>query len=76
MNPDGTLWKPSQYSLICAKHFVSGKPSNDTANPDYVPTIFPSHGRPKTQNDTERYERAEKRQEDGEQVITFDSFEN
>ena len=74
MNPDGTLWKPSLYSLLCEKHFVSGKPSNDTANPDYIPSIFPTHGDPKNQNDINRYDRAKKRLEEGEQVCIFKNF--
>ena len=60
---------PSPFSLICGKHFVSGKPSNDTANPDYTPTIFESHGNPKSQDDMERFERAKKRLEEKDKVI-------
>ena len=68
-NPDGTLWMPSQYSLICAKHFVSGRPSNDSANPDFLPSIFASHGNPKSLNDLERFERAKKRLDEKDKVI-------
>ena len=44
INPDGTLWKPSEFSLICSDHFVSGRPSDDPTNPDFVPSIF-KHGK-------------------------------
>ena len=77
-NPDGSLWMPSQFSLICSKHFVSGKPSNDTANPDFSPTIFASHGNPKSLNDLERFERAKKRRDEKNKVILtyFDKLSN
>ncbi|KAF4525178.1 hypothetical protein B566_EDAN013412, partial [Ephemera danica] len=33
-------WKPTKYSLLCGKHFQTGKPSLDPNHPDYVPNIF------------------------------------
>ena len=61
---------PSEYSLICSKHFVNGRPSDDTANPDYSPTIFASHGNPKSLDDLERFKRAKKRLDEKDKVIS------
>ena len=57
-NPDGTPWQPSDFTVICSNHFVSGHPSTITSSPDYVPTIFPTnHRRPATKQDVERLNR-------------------
>ena len=39
-NEDGTKWIPKDNPKICSKHFVSGKPSSEKENVDFVPTIF------------------------------------
>ena len=33
-------WQPNQHSRICSSHFISGRPSYEESNPDYVPSIF------------------------------------
>ena len=59
MDADGSLWKPTQWSVICQKHFLR-KPSNDRLNPDYAPSQFITH-KPaeaaKSDKDYERHER-------------------
>lgn len=40
---DGKLWRPKAGTRICAKHFVSGKPSCDPNNPDYIPSLHMSN---------------------------------
>jgi hypothetical protein len=57
-NADGSEWFPHSRASICAKHFVSGQPSRTRADPDYVPSIFPTnHAKAKTPADTERAQR-------------------
>ncbi|KAG1937144.1 uncharacterized protein LOC120461878 [Pimephales promelas] len=34
-------WIPTSNSRICSKHFISGKPSDDPENPDYIPSKLP-----------------------------------
>ncbi len=58
-NQDGSLWQPSDSTLICALHFVTGKPSDDPQNPDYIPSKFNTgHIKEKTELDVNRYKRA------------------
>ena len=33
-------WIPNDYSRICQLHFISGRPSRDSNDPDFVPTVF------------------------------------
>jgi len=33
-------WTPSEHSRVCQLHFISGKPSPFSNNPDYVPSKF------------------------------------
>lgn len=33
-------WEPNEYSYVCSAHFISGKKSNDSLSPDFVPSIF------------------------------------
>ncbi|XP_065291762.1 uncharacterized protein [Dermacentor albipictus] len=40
VNLDGSAWQPSEYSRICGAHFVTGRPSNFSKHPDYVPSVF------------------------------------
>ena len=36
---DGTQWKPSKFSMICGRHFTTGKPNKATLHVDYFPTL-------------------------------------
>jgi hypothetical protein len=58
VNADGSEWYPHSRASICAKHFVSGRPSRTRADPDYVPSIFPTtskgHMKVKTLAESER----------------------
>ncbi|KAH7951042.1 hypothetical protein HPB52_004520 [Rhipicephalus sanguineus] len=40
VNPDGSLWQPTEHSRICGAHFITGRPSKFVNHPDYVPTVF------------------------------------
>ena len=33
-------WEPSKYDRLCGEHFVSGGPSDDPSDIDYVPSVF------------------------------------
>lgn len=46
LEPDGNLWTPKTHSLVCSKHFESGRPNPTRSNRDYVPTIFSAGHRP------------------------------
>ena len=37
-NQFGGLWMPSKSTIICANHFLDGKPSDDSGSPDYIPS--------------------------------------
>ena len=67
-NEDGSLWMPSTYTVICSNHFVNGEPVNDTASPDYIPTLYLTHGNPKSQADVDRFSRAQKRSNEGKET--------
>jgi hypothetical protein len=58
VNADGSEWYPHSRASICAKHFISGRPSGTKADPDYVPSIFPTtskgHMTAKTLAESER----------------------
>ena len=57
-NEDGTPWQPTEYSVLCGRHFISGKPSDIPSSPDYAPTIFSTgHCKPATMQDVERLNR-------------------
>ena len=63
-NPDGSLWSPTQWSVICANHFIGDNPSNDRENPDYAPSQFLTHkpaGAAKSAKDCERHDRNKNR---------------
>ncbi|KAF4527311.1 hypothetical protein B566_EDAN001086 [Ephemera danica] len=34
-------WQPSSYSLVCGKHFLTGRPSAEPDHPDFIPNVFP-----------------------------------
>ena len=58
INPDGSPWKPSEHTVICGAHFLHGKPSKMTDDPDYVPSKFPTkHRREATEQDAQRMDR-------------------
>ena len=42
VQPDGTPWLPKSRARLCSKHFVSGEPSSNRTNSDYLPSIFPA----------------------------------
>lgn len=33
-------WTPTREDRLCSRHFMSGRPSSDPEDPDYVPTVF------------------------------------
>ncbi|XP_078598751.1 uncharacterized protein LOC144886561 isoform X5 [Branchiostoma floridae x Branchiostoma japonicum] len=33
-------WTPRGHERVCSDHFISGNPSKDPADPDYVPSLF------------------------------------
>ena len=65
-DPDGSLWNPTKWTVICGKHFINDKPSNNRQNPDYVPSQFTSH-KPataaKSDKDCQRHDRIKNRNE-------------
>ena len=72
INPDGSEWIPSKYSAICSNHFAGGRKSNKEDHPAFIPTIFSSvyHVKGRTQNDCNRYQRAERRNKEDEENLT------
>ncbi|XP_056102492.1 uncharacterized protein LOC130081820 [Rhinichthys klamathensis goyatoka] len=52
-------WIPTSNSRICSTHFISGKPSDDPLNPDYIPSKLPH--RPDTSRKMDRYQRSLRR---------------
>jgi len=41
VNEDGSPWYPKgTYVYICSDHFITGKPSSDPNNPDFIPSLF------------------------------------
>ena len=50
-------WSPSEYTLICSAHFVSGSKSNNPLSPDYVPSVFAHTKSPAKQRAVEDIER-------------------
>jgi hypothetical protein len=52
-------WVPTKKAVVCGKHFVGGKPSPTRADPDYVPSIFPTaHKKARSEGDVSRFKRA------------------
>jgi len=73
-------WMPTEYSMICQLHFISGQPSRFSNSPDYVPSKFTF--RPAStarQSDKvlryERLQRRRKRAQITEEVTTDSSDE-
>ena len=67
-NKDGSLWYPSEWSVICGHHFLSEKPSIEPGNPDYIPSLFDrtnhnnkQSNKRKTNEDAERFNRHKER---------------
>lgn len=57
-NLDGSLKYPTKNDRVCSKHFVSGAPSSEVSNPDFVPSIFPTqHVKSKSNVDYQRWQR-------------------
>ena len=60
--PNGSRWNPGTNSRLCSEHFFSGKKSEEPDNPDYQPSIFPTHHvKPKTPSDLARFNRLKRR---------------
>ena len=38
-NEDGTPWRPGTGDRVCSDHFISGKKSNVSTHPDFVPSV-------------------------------------
>ena len=58
----GNPWSPKAGSRICSKHFITGKPSNDSKSPDYVPSLLMggkrnASNKRKAEQSINRYER-------------------
>ena len=56
-NQFGGLWMPSKSTIICANHFLDGKPSDDSGHPDYIPSKNLPSKKPKTEQDKKRFQR-------------------
>ncbi|GFY19438.1 THAP-type domain-containing protein [Trichonephila clavipes] len=56
-------WKANPKSVLCNKHFITGKPSSDAEHPDYVPSIFASMKNKGSSSSVNRYNRQVKRRE-------------
>jgi len=54
-------WQPSQYTLICSKHFISGEKSTDPLSPDYIPSVFKSVSSAQKRKLEEGFSRYERR---------------
>jgi len=68
-------WEAKSSDCLCGEHFVSGRPSRDPKNVDYVPTLFKDGKRRAncSMPDRNREERSAKRakvREDEEDVMT------
>ena len=64
--PDGSLWKPTKWTVICGRHFVHGKPSNLRDSPDFVPSKCLGHTPAtgsKSDKDCDRFDRVQNRNE-------------
>ena len=62
-------WELKDHHRICSDHFVSGKPSKDRDNVDYVPTVF-NDGKKRlvVRSNPERADRAAKRRKHVDEV--------
>ena len=62
-------WELKDHYRICSDHFVSGKPSKDRDNVDYVPTVF-NDGKKRivARSNPERADRAAKRRKHVDEV--------
>ena len=60
------LWEPSKWSVVCGRHFISGKPHPDPNHPDYCPSLYmkPLNSNRVNSNKCKlsRYDRSMKRQ--------------
>ncbi|KAK8773551.1 hypothetical protein V5799_011915 [Amblyomma americanum] len=43
--PEGSVWEPHKHARLCGAHFVSGQPSDDENDHDFIPSVFFSRRR-------------------------------
>ena len=63
-NEDGTPWRPGTGDHVCSDHFVSGKKSDISSHPDFVPSVPASASVQKRQGPSSicaRFERVKNR---------------
>ena len=74
VNADGSKWEPGASHRVCGEHFVSGRPSKDKNNVDYIPTLCLGYEtraeRETTAAGQARGSRAEKRAAGAEEAAT------
>ncbi|KAK3884697.1 hypothetical protein Pcinc_011017 [Petrolisthes cinctipes] len=56
------VWKPSQHDRLCSAHFISGKKSDDSLAPDFVPSVFSFTSSPRKRKAEVTLQRFQRRQ--------------
>ena len=56
-NEDKSDWQPSSSTVICSRHFITGKYSTEFNHPDYAPSLHLPGRKPKTPQDLARQDR-------------------
>ncbi|KAK3887738.1 hypothetical protein Pcinc_008161 [Petrolisthes cinctipes] len=56
------VWKPSQHDRLCSAHFISGKKSDDSLAPDFVPSVFSFTSSPRKRKAEVALQRFQRRQ--------------
>ncbi|XP_074528919.1 uncharacterized protein LOC141798016 [Halichoeres trimaculatus] len=60
----GRLWDPkSKHVYVCSQHFITGLKTEDTAHPDYIPSLFPNRKANSPDKALKRFERRRKRED-------------